>query len=157
MDDNGNGVLSFEEFQKGLHDSGMDRSMDGFEIEELFQTFDKDNSGSISYEEFLRAVRCTQGLCRLSHRSIATHVGRDPMTVIRICNRWIQEGRTEHRAGFQRPVILNSRGDRHVTHMFLMDRSASSRILSQEMASFIRHQVSSRTIRRRQQQYESSG
>ncbi|GFY59291.1 crustacean calcium-binding protein 23, partial [Trichonephila inaurata madagascariensis] len=65
MDDNGNGVLSFEEFQKGLHDSGMDRSMDGFEIEELFQTFDKDNSGSISYEEFLRAVRPKMSASRL--------------------------------------------------------------------------------------------
>ncbi|GFT32677.1 crustacean calcium-binding protein 23 [Nephila pilipes] len=65
MDDNENGVLSFEEFQKGLHDSGMDRSMDGFEIEELFQTFDKDNSGSISYEEFLRAVRPKMSASRL--------------------------------------------------------------------------------------------
>ncbi|GBM34021.1 Calcyphosin-like protein [Araneus ventricosus] len=57
IDDNGNGVLSFEEFKKGLHDSGFDRSMDDFEMEELFQTFDRDNSGSISYDEFLRAIR----------------------------------------------------------------------------------------------------
>ncbi|KAF8785361.1 calcyphosin-like protein [Argiope bruennichi] len=57
MDDNGNGVLSFEEFKKGLHDSGFDRSMDDFEMEELFQMFDRDNSGAISYDEFLRAIR----------------------------------------------------------------------------------------------------
>ncbi|GBM35432.1 hypothetical protein AVEN_181525-1 [Araneus ventricosus] len=54
IDDNGNGVLSFEE---GLRDSGFDRSMDDFEMEELFQTFDRDNSGYISYDEFLRAIR----------------------------------------------------------------------------------------------------
>ncbi|GIY51769.1 hypothetical protein CEXT_271421 [Caerostris extrusa] len=39
--------------------------MDGFEMEELFQMFDSDNSGSISYEEFLRAVRPKMSASRL--------------------------------------------------------------------------------------------
>ncbi|GFV24496.1 transposable element Tcb1 transposase [Trichonephila clavipes] len=46
---------------------------------------------------------------------------RDPMTVIRIWNRWIQDGNTKHRAGSQRSPITYRREDRHVTHMALMD------------------------------------
>ncbi|XP_035209917.1 calcyphosin-like protein [Stegodyphus dumicola] len=65
MDDNGNGELSYEEFKKGLHDSGMYRHLDEYEIEELFQRFDRDNSGAISYEEFLRSVRPKMSAARL--------------------------------------------------------------------------------------------
>lgn len=91
--------------------------------------------------------------CGLSYRSIAARVGRDPMTVCRIWNRWVQEGHTDRRAGSQRPAITNSREDRHFTRMALMDRTATSGALSQEMGSFARQQVSARTVRRRLQQH----
>ncbi|GFT45504.1 uncharacterized protein TNCV_3781401 [Trichonephila clavipes] len=47
--------------------------------------------------------------CNLSYHSIAAHVGRDPMTVCRILNRWVQEGNAD---GSQRPPITSSREDR---------------------------------------------
>ncbi|UYV61166.1 hypothetical protein LAZ67_1003682 [Cordylochernes scorpioides] len=53
-------------------------------------------------------------------------VGRDPRTVSRILNRRFQDSHTERRTGFQRPAITNSREDRHVTCMALMDRIATS-------------------------------
>ncbi|GFU75458.1 HTH_Tnp_Tc3_2 domain-containing protein [Trichonephila clavipes] len=46
--------------------------------------------------------------CGLSYRSIAARVGRDPMTVGRILNRWVQDGNTESRTGSQRPPITSS-------------------------------------------------
>ncbi|MBJ4999813.1 IS630 family transposase [Salmonella enterica subsp. enterica serovar Hadar] len=91
--------------------------------------------------------------CGLSYRSIAARVGRDPMTVSRIWNRWVHDSHTERRAGSQRPPITNSREDRHVIRMALRDRTATSRTLSHEMGSFARQQVSARTVRRRLQQH----
>ncbi|GFT95733.1 hypothetical protein TNCV_311061 [Trichonephila clavipes] len=41
------------------------------------------------------------------------------------------------------------REDRHVTRMVVMDRAATSRALNQELWSFARQQVSTRTVRRR--------
>ncbi|GFS68762.1 HTH_Tnp_Tc3_2 domain-containing protein [Trichonephila clavipes] len=46
--------------------------------------------------------------CYLSYRTIAARFGRDPMTVSRIWNRWIQDGNTERRAGSQRPPTSSS-------------------------------------------------
>ncbi|KAG8201922.1 hypothetical protein JTE90_027399 [Oedothorax gibbosus] len=66
MDYNRNGELSYEEFVKGLRDSGMDQHLDAREMKELFQEFDKDFSGTISYEEFLRAIRPSLCPSRLS-------------------------------------------------------------------------------------------
>ncbi|GFV41738.1 HTH_Tnp_Tc3_2 domain-containing protein [Trichonephila clavipes] len=71
--------------------------------------------------------------CGLSQRSIAASVGRDPMVVSRTWNRWVQNGNTERRTGSQRPFIPSSREERHVTRTPLMDRTPSSRALSQEL------------------------
>ncbi|GIY67361.1 hypothetical protein CDAR_255051 [Caerostris darwini] len=76
--------------------------------------------------------------CGLSYRSVAARVGRDPMTVTKIWNRWIQDHNTERRAGSQQPPITSSREDRRVTYMALRDRAATSRALSQESGSFER-------------------
>ena len=61
----------------------------------------------------------------LSYRSIASPVERDLMTVCRIWNRWIQEGRTEHHVGYQLFRSLN--------RIILIDLIAMSRALSQEI------------------------
>ncbi|GFY23256.1 HTH_Tnp_Tc3_2 domain-containing protein [Trichonephila clavipes] len=76
--------------------------------------------------------------CGLWYHSIVARVGRDPMTVSRIWNQWAQDGNTEHRAGSQRPPTTTSREDRHVTRKPLMDHTATSRAMSQELGSFAR-------------------
>ncbi|GFX08616.1 uncharacterized protein TNCV_4171151 [Trichonephila clavipes] len=65
----------------------------------------------------------------LSYRSIATRVGRDPMTVSRIWSRWVQDGNMRH-------PITSSREDKYVTCMPLIDRAATSRAPNQESGSF---------------------
>lgn len=61
MDDNENKTLDFKEFKKGLHDYGIDLS--GDELLNVFKTFDRDDSGSIDFEEFLETLRVRNGLC----------------------------------------------------------------------------------------------
>ncbi|GFV18275.1 HTH_Tnp_Tc3_2 domain-containing protein [Trichonephila clavipes] len=83
----------------------------------------------------------------LSYRSIAARIGRDPMTVSRICNQWFQDGNTERRTGSQRPLFTRSR---EVCYpMSLMDRAASSQALSQELRSFASQQVSAQVQQHR--------
>ncbi|GFY25133.1 HTH_Tnp_Tc3_2 domain-containing protein [Trichonephila clavipes] len=78
--------------------------------------------------------------CGLSYLSIVPHVGRDPMTVSKIWNRWVQDGNTERRAGSTSTYHKQP-------SMVLMDRAATSRALSQELESFARQQVSARKVR----------
>ncbi|GFY16581.1 hypothetical protein TNCV_736081 [Trichonephila clavipes] len=68
--------------------------------------------------------RCCQD-CGLSDRSIAAHVGRNPMTVSRIWRQWVQDGNTERHFEYQRPLITSSLEDRH-TRMALMDHVPTS-------------------------------
>ncbi|GFU46872.1 HTH_Tnp_Tc3_2 domain-containing protein [Trichonephila clavipes] len=85
--------------------------------------------------------------------SFAAYVGRDPVTVSGIWNRWVLGDNTERRAGSQRPPITSHLEDRPVIHLALMECASPSRALNQELGSFVRKQVSARTIRRRLQQH----
>ena len=55
MDDDGNRSLDLAELKKGIHDYGCIMEKD--EVKELFETLDKDNSGSLDFDEFLVALR----------------------------------------------------------------------------------------------------
>ncbi|PRD26693.1 UNVERIFIED_CONTAM: hypothetical protein NCL1_37471 [Trichonephila clavipes] len=91
----------------------------------------------------------------LLYHNIAARVGRDPMIVSRIWNRWVQDDNTKCYAGSQRLPISSSWEDRHVTRAVLMDRAATPRALSQELESFARQQLSARTVWRRLVQHDS--
>lgn len=63
MDDDGNKKIDLKEFKKGLRDYGVD--IDPEEVQEMYAAFDRDNSGSIDFDEFLvnLRVRITQPGC----------------------------------------------------------------------------------------------
>jgi hypothetical protein len=55
IDDNKNRKLEYDEFKKALIEYGLGYTND--EMFELFKVFDKDNSGSIDFDEFLEKLR----------------------------------------------------------------------------------------------------
>ncbi|GIX80358.1 calcyphosin-like protein [Caerostris darwini] len=55
IDDNRDRKLDLEEMKIGLREYGA--TLDDDEISELFQEIDKDGSGTVSFDEFLKAVR----------------------------------------------------------------------------------------------------
>ncbi|KAG8192098.1 hypothetical protein JTE90_005395 [Oedothorax gibbosus] len=55
MDDNRDKKLDLEEMRLGLQEYGA--ALDGDETAQLFAELDKDGSGTVSFEEFLKAVR----------------------------------------------------------------------------------------------------
>lgn len=54
-DDNSDKQLSKSEFLKGVKD--YQANMTQAEMERLFSLFDKDNSGTLDFDEFLRGLR----------------------------------------------------------------------------------------------------
>lgn len=57
MDDDGSKALKFEEFYKGVTETGLIVSED--EAKQMFVKFDKDGSGTVNIDEFLMAIRVT--------------------------------------------------------------------------------------------------
>lgn len=55
MDDNGNRQLDVEDFRWGFIDYGFNLSLE--EAQHLVTHFDRDGNGSVSYDEFLRALK----------------------------------------------------------------------------------------------------
>ncbi|GFY08139.1 transposable element Tcb1 transposase [Trichonephila clavipes] len=90
--------------------------------------------------------------CGLSFGKIGSRVGRNQTTVMRICDRWMQEGMTERRSRSHLPQCTTSREDRQMVCMAVTDRSVTSRTVAQHIESVTHHSVSERTIRRRSQQ-----
>ncbi|VBB25461.1 unnamed protein product [Acanthocheilonema viteae] len=64
MDDNNSRTLDFKEFQKGLHDFGV--NLTDKEIGEVFKKFDKDSSSTINFDEFLVTLRPPMSEARLA-------------------------------------------------------------------------------------------
>ena len=72
MDDNRDRKLDLEEMKLGLQEYGA--NMDGSQVAELFKEIDRDGSGTVSLEEFLRAVRVSAILSGKSRVSVTTRL-----------------------------------------------------------------------------------
>ncbi|GFS57097.1 transposable element Tc3 transposase [Trichonephila clavipes] len=90
--------------------------------------------------------------CGLTFREIGSRVGQNQATVMRICDRWMQEGTTDRRAQLPQPQCTTSREDRKIVRMTVMDRSITSGTIAQHIESVTHHSVSARIIRHRLQQ-----
>ncbi|UYV78490.1 hypothetical protein LAZ67_16001724, partial [Cordylochernes scorpioides] len=90
--------------------------------------------------------------CGLSFRGMVSRVGRNQTTVMRICDRWMQEGTTDRRVRSHPPQCNTPRADRQIVRMTVTDRSVTSRTVAQHIQSRTHHPMSARTIRRRLQQ-----
>ena len=66
MDDSGNKVLEFEEFHKGIIETGL-KGVSEDDAREMFNHFDKDGGGTVNIDEFLMAIRV--GTLILPHKS----------------------------------------------------------------------------------------
>ena len=66
MDDSGNKVLEFEEFHKGIIETGL-KGITEDDAKEMFAHFDKDGGGTVNIDEFLMAIRV--GTLILPHKS----------------------------------------------------------------------------------------
>ncbi|XP_065834596.1 calcyphosin-like protein [Oscarella lobularis] len=64
MDDDGNKKLDYREFEKGIYDYGLD--LEPEEIKAMFQKFDTDRSGTLDFDEFLKALRPPMNKARKS-------------------------------------------------------------------------------------------
>lgn len=65
MDDDGSNSLSIQEFRNAIKEFGLDFTE--AEIAELFNTFDRDRSGTIDYTEFLLKIRVGDFSVTLCH------------------------------------------------------------------------------------------
>ncbi|GFW00050.1 transposable element Tcb1 transposase [Trichonephila clavipes] len=64
--------------------------------------------------------------CGLSFKEIGSRVGRNQTIVMRICDRWMQEGTTDRRGRSHPPQCPTSREDRQILRMAVTDRSVAS-------------------------------
>lgn len=55
MDDDGSKNLGYDEFRKGIDETGLELSEEGYR--DMFAKFDKDGSGKLSIDEFLFSIR----------------------------------------------------------------------------------------------------
>ena len=55
MDDDRSKNLGYDEFRKGIEETGLDLKEEGYK--EMFTKFDKDGSGKLSIDEFLFSIR----------------------------------------------------------------------------------------------------
>ncbi|GFV50533.1 uncharacterized protein TNCV_2097111 [Trichonephila clavipes] len=105
------------------------------------QVFEFDGGRIVAYRD-----------CGLSFREIGSRVGRNQTTVMRICDRWMQDGTTDRRGRSHPSQCTTSREDRQIVRMAVTERSVTSRTVTHHIESVTHHSVSARTIRRRLQQ-----
>ncbi|GFV89625.1 transposable element Tcb1 transposase [Trichonephila clavipes] len=93
----------------------------------------------IVFEGFHQPIKRTK-------QKIGSHVGRNKITVMRICDRWMQEGTTDRRGRLHPPQCTTSREDRKIVRMAVTDSSVTSRTVAQHIESVTHHSVSARAI-----------
>ncbi|GFW77229.1 transposable element Tcb1 transposase [Trichonephila clavipes] len=94
----------------------------------------------------------TFGPTDLTSTEIGSRVGRNQTTVMRICDRWMQEGTTDRRDQSHPPQCNTLREDRQIVRIAVTDSSVTSRTVAQHIESVTHRSVSARTIRLRLQQ-----
>ncbi|GFX26606.1 transposable element Tcb1 transposase [Trichonephila clavipes] len=87
----------------------------------------KQQSAFDQVSEFDRGRIVAYRDCGLSFREIGSRVGRNQPTVMRICDRWMQEGTTDRRGRSQSPQCTTSHEDRKIVRLAVTDRSVTSR------------------------------
>ncbi|GFT19319.1 transposable element Tcb1 transposase [Trichonephila clavipes] len=87
----------------------------------------------------------------LSGKSVVV-LGETQTAVMRICDRWMQEGTTDRRSRSHPHQCSTSREDRQIVRMAVADRSVTSRTVAQHIQYVKHHSVSAHTIRHRLQQ-----
>ncbi|GFT89691.1 HTH_38 domain-containing protein [Trichonephila clavipes] len=100
----------------------------------------KQRSAFDQVSEFDRGRIVAYQDCALSFRKIGSRVGRNQTTVMRICDRWMQEGTKDRRGrGPSRhpPQCTTSRADWQIVRMAVTDRSVTSRTVAQPIESVI--------------------
>ncbi|GFW28949.1 transposable element Tc1 transposase [Trichonephila clavipes] len=102
--------------------------------------------------DYIRASRGSPMPEIIFKMHISGRVGRNQTNVMRICDRWMQEGTTDRRGRSHPPQCTTSREERQIVRMAVTDRSVPSRTVAQHIESVTHHSVSARTIRRRLQQ-----
>ncbi|UYV64573.1 hypothetical protein LAZ67_3001207 [Cordylochernes scorpioides] len=90
--------------------------------------------------------------CELSFREIGSRIGQTQTTVMRICDRWMQEGTTDRRVRSHPLQCPTPRADRQIVHMGETDRSVTSRTVAEHIQSATHHPASARSIRSRLEQ-----
>ncbi|GFX82194.1 transposable element Tcb1 transposase [Trichonephila clavipes] len=71
--------------------------------------------------------------CGLTFREIRSRVGRNQATLMRICDRRMQDGTTDGRGRSHPPQCTSSREDRQIVRMTVTDRSVTSRTIAQHI------------------------
>ncbi|GFV54964.1 transposable element Tcb1 transposase [Trichonephila clavipes] len=112
----------------------------------------KQRSAFDQVSEFGRGRIVAYRNCGLSFREISSRVGRNQTAVMRICDRYMQEGTMDRCGRSHPPQCTTSREGREIVRMAVTDRSFISRTVAQHIESVTHHSVSARTIRRRIQQ-----
>ncbi|GFW11756.1 uncharacterized protein TNCV_1083021 [Trichonephila clavipes] len=65
-----------------------------------------------------------------TRREIGSRVGRKQTTVMRICDRWMQEGTTDPRGRSHPPQCTTTCEDKQIVRMAVTDRSVPSRTVA---------------------------
>ncbi|GFV02671.1 transposable element Tcb1 transposase [Trichonephila clavipes] len=106
--------------------------------------------GTSFRDEILCFSRLPQDV--LPSMEIGSRVGRTQTTVMRICDRWMQESMTDGRGRSHPPQCTTSHEVRQIVRMTVTDHSVTSRTISHHIESITHHSMSERTIRRRLKQ-----